>query len=270
MTSLQIPDRPGFNSLEPGLDSDLAPPISTLAIVAILLGIVSLSAALSVSAVPFAIVVAVLCAVLTWRLSWDSTVSGLRLAQAGLCCAVLGATWGLTSTRVTEAYYYTQAAEHARVFLQTLSIGKKFVAFELMQPEPNRQVTGTDIEAHYNSLLSASLPTQMATPSPEDMPSGETMKNSHAKEELDEFLTTTSTKEIMSHGKDAQWEFVRGDGVIRMSSNVNRISVVMVDKSKPAKKYSVEMNRVVGGLIREADKPPIAIWDIDRAKPVKE
>ena len=270
MSAVQIPNRPVFNSLEPGLDTDLTPPVSGLAIVATILGIASLSAALSVNAVPFAIVVAVLCAVLTWRLSGDPTVSGLRLAQAGLCCSVVGATWGLTAKNVTEAYYYSQAAEHAKVFLQTLSVGKKFDAFELMQPEPSRQVTGTDIEAHYNGLISASLPVRTEMSMPEDMPSGETMKNSHAKEELEEFLSTASTKEIMSHGQGAKWEFVRGAGVARMSNNVNRISVVMVDKSNPAKKYSVELNRVVGGVARDSGMPPVAIWDIDRTKLVKE
>jgi hypothetical protein len=44
----------------------------------------------------------------------------------------------------------------------------------------------------------------------------------------------------------------------------------MVDQSNPVKKYAVEMNRVVGGFKRESGLPPVAIWDIDRVKLVKE
>jgi hypothetical protein len=270
MSAIQSTERPVFNTIEPGLDIDLTPPISGLAILAMLLGIFSLTAALTTSVVPFAVVVAVLCAVLIWKLSWDSTVSGMRLAQIGLCCAIFGATWGLTATRFTEAYYYAQAGEHAKLFLKTLSDGKQFNAFELTQPEPNRQVTGTDIEAHYKGLLSASLPVRTEVSKPEEMPSGETMKSSHSKEELEEFLTTSSTKEIMSHGKDANWELVRGGGVVRMSSTVNRVSVVMIDKANSAKKYQVDLNRVVGQMIAKPGTSSVAIWDVDRTKVVKE
>ena len=270
MSTLQIPERPVFNSIEPGLDSDLTPPVSVLAILAMLLGIFSLTAGLSVKVIPFAILTAVLCAALTWRLSWDSTVSGLRLAQIGLCCAVVGCTWGISTTRITEAYYYSQAAGHAKLFLQTLSAGKQFDAFELTQPEVDRQVTGTDIEAHYKELLSTALPTRTEQSLPEDMPSSETMKKSQTKGELEEFLKESSTDEIMSHGTNAQWEFVRGIGVVRKSSTTNQILIVMVDKTNPTKMFQVEMNRVIGQFMPTPGKPSVSIWDVDRLKVVKE
>jgi len=270
MSSLQIPERPVFNSIEPGLESDLTPPVSSLAVLAMLLGIFSLTAALTVSIVPFAIVVAVLCAVLTLRLSWDPAVGGLRLAQIGLCFAVIGCTWGLTATRLTEAYYYSQASEHAKLFLQTLSAGKEFDAFELTQPEPDRQVTGTDIEAHYKEVMSTSTPTRSQMSMPKDILSSETLKSSRSKEALEEFLSTSNTKEIISHGKDAKWDFVRGEEVVRMTSSVNRISIVMVDSANPSKKYQVSMNRVIGQYVSKPGKSSVAIWDVNKLKAVKE
>lgn len=271
MSSLQMPERPVFNSVEPGLDTDAAPPVSGLAILSMILGIFSLTAALSVSVVPFAIVVAILSALLIWKLSRDSTLSGLRLAQIGLFCAIVGGAWGITATRLTEAYLYSQARVHAKLFLEVLASGKIYDAFELTQPEPSRQVTGTDIEAYYKALLSTpmSVTPDMSGP-PEQMPSGETMKSSHAKEELEEFMTMSTTKDIMSHGKDAKWDFVRGTRVVRMSNTVDRISVVMVDSANPSKKFQVDLNRVVGQFIAKPGTSPVAIWDVDRTIAVKE
>ncbi|MDX1928125.1 MAG: hypothetical protein SFV81_16480 [Pirellulaceae bacterium] len=274
MSTLQVPERPAFNSLEPGLDTDLAPPVSPLAVLAMVLGIFSLVSAIAVSVVPFAIVVAVLCAALIWKLSWDTGVGGMRLAQIGLWCSVFGATWGLTTTRLTEAYFYSQAAEHAKVFLQTLSAGKQYEAFELTQPEQNRLVTGTDIAAHYEGLMASDLPTRSAMMVPdmnqEEMPSPETMKNSRSKEELEAFIGSPSTKEVMAHGKDADWKFVRGESVLRMDNTTNRVDVIMVDSAKPSKKYSVSMNRVTGQFMPQPGRGSVAIWDVDRVKAVKE
>ncbi len=205
MSTVQMPERPVFNSLDPSLEAELAPPISSLAIVALVLGVLSLTAGLSVFIFPFAIFVAVLCAILIWRLSTDSTVSGIRLAQIGLFCSLLGGAWGVTTAKLTDTYYYSHASEHAKLFLQTLSAGKQYEAFELTQREPERQVTGTDIETHYKSIMATDYPVRTDMSKPEDMPSAETMKNSHAKEELVEFLDAASTKEVMTHGKDAKW-----------------------------------------------------------------
>jgi hypothetical protein len=263
-------ERPAFNSLEPSLDSDLAPPVSNLAIICMVLGILSLAAALSVSIAPFAVVVAVLCAVMTWRLSWDTSLSGLRLAQIGLCCAVIGGTWSLTAKRVTEAYLYSQAAAHAKLFLETLSAGKTYEAFELTQEEALRQVTGTDIEVHYKNLVSTQLPKRTEMSTPEDMPSPETMKLSQTKGELDAFLDNPSTKELLEHGADSNWSFVRGAGVTRKPGSTSLISVVMVDRAKPKKFYEVELKRDTGGYVKENGKPPIAMWDINATKAVKE
>ena len=102
------------------------------------------------------------------------------------------------------------------------------------------------------------------------MPSAETMKQSQSKEELEVFLDNPSTKELVAYGKDANWTFVRGKAVTRMSSTNARISVVMVDKNNPKTFYEVELNRVTGGYIKEAGKPPVAMWDIHATKAVKE
>jgi hypothetical protein len=270
MSTVHFPERPAFNSLEPGLDNEIAPPVSALAIICMVLGIFSLLAALSMSFVPFAVVVALLCAVMTWKLSWDSSLSGLRLAQIGLCCAVIGCTWSFAATRTTEGYLYSQAAANAKLFLETLSAGNKYEAFELTQEEALRQVTGTDIEAHYQNLISTSLPKRAEVSTPEDMPSPETMKLSQTKGELEAFLDNPGTKELLDHGADADWSFVRGAGVARKGGNTILISVVMVDKAKPNKLYEVELKRDTGGYVKKAGKPPVAMWDVNTTKAIKE
>ncbi len=266
MSTLQIPDRPAFNSLEPGLDSDLTPPISSLAVVAMVLGIFSLTGAITVSVVPFAIVVALLCAILTWKLSRDRTLGGLRLTQIGLCCAIMGSTWGLTAMQLTKTYYYAQAGEYAKLFLQTLSAGNQFDAFELMLPESTRQVTGTDVEAHYTGLMGAT--NEMAIP--KYLPEDDNMQGPSALDKLKDFLASLTTKDILSHGKDAEWKFVRGEEIVRVNSNQDRISVVMVDTANPSKKFRVSMNRVINQMVSKPGMPAVAIWDVDSASAAKE
>lgn len=270
MSTLQVPERPVFNSLEPELDNELSPPISPFAVVAMLLGIFSLTAALAVSIAPFAILVAVLCAVLTWALSRNPSVGGVLLAQIGLCCAVLGATWGLTAAKLTDDYYYSSAGEHAKLFLETLSSGKKFDAFELTLPESGRQVTGTDIEAHYESILATSMPNRKDVNNAAPGPSNETMKSSLVKDEVQEFLDRSATKDVVARGKDAKWQFVRGLEVFRRNNRENRISVVMIDANDPSTEYEVSLNRIVGNYIPKPGTSAVAIWDVDGVKVVKE
>jgi hypothetical protein len=275
MSTVQLPNRPVFNSLEPGLDNDLAPPVSRLAIVALILGIFALSAVLSINVVPLAIIIAVLCAVITWRLSRDTSVSGLILAQIGLCLSLTSSAWVIASTATRDAHLYSQAAQHSRIFLDTLAEGKTFEAFELTRAESERQITGTDVAEHYKQLLATpSLParpdTMPADMSTMQMPSSQALEDSRVKESLQEFLSLPSTKEIATHGKDAQWEVIRGDGISWPASNVAHIQVVMVDKAKPEKLIQVQLNRTLGGYLPEPGKPPVAIWNIDRAKVVKE
>ncbi len=266
MSTLHMPERPVFNSLEPGLDTDLTPPISPLAVVAMVLGIFSLTAAITVSVVPFAIIVALLCAFLTWKLSRDSTVGGVRLAQIGLCCAVLGSTWGLTATQLTRSFYFLHAGENAKTFLQLLSAGKQLEAFELTQPEANRQVTGTDVEAHYKGLIKeASEMSASAKSSAEDNMRGPTVSD-----KVEDFLASLTTKEIMSHGKDAQWNFVRGVDIVRVNSTSNRVTVLMVDSAEPSKKFQVSMNRVIGQFVSKPGLSSIATWEVDRVSAAKE
>ncbi len=124
--------------------------------------------------------------------------------------------WCVMRSRIDlqpDTFLYRQAAEHAKVFLKVLSSGKSYEAFELTLAEVERQITGTDIEAHYKALVATEYPTSQFGPDMNNMPSSSTMKNSRIKEEVTEFLRSASTMEILKHGEGAEWEFVRGSRI---------------------------------------------------------
>ncbi len=271
MTAVQMPERPVFNSLDPTLDEEMLPPISRWAVTCFVLGFLSLIAGLTIVALPFAVLVAICCLVVTWRLSSDKSVGGLRLAQFGLFLSVLSSCWSAGSNYMRESFFYSQGAAHAKLFLDQLSAGKTFAAFELTLPEVDRQITGTDLEAHYTEILAANLPSPSSPPmSNGESPSPELMKNGTIKEKLSAFLSTESTLEAISHGADANWQLLKGSEARTASNNLMNVSVVMVDKAKPEKKIVVTMKRQLGAMTSAEGEPPIALWEIDKAEVVKE
>ena len=273
MSTVQVPERPVFNSLDPTLEADLSPPISRLAIGVFLLGFVSLIAVVASSAVPLAILIAVAAAAVSWRLASDASVGGLRLAQVGLVLAVFSCSWSLGASSLRDSYFYSQAGTHAKLFLETLSAGKTYEAFEMTLPEAERQITGTDLEKYFQNILASQLPSPTLT-APEDggsePPSPKAVKDGNTKQELTEFLKSPSTLAIIGHGSDAKWKLVKGQSIQWQSSRVMIISVVMIDPAKPDQQIAVQLNRNTGAFAAAAGSPPVALWEIEKAELVKE
>jgi len=273
MSTIQAPKRPVFNSFDPALDGDLSPPISRLAIGVFLLGFVSLIAVLTSSAIPLAILIAVIAAAVTWKLAGDESVGGLRLAQTGLVIAVLSSCWAFGASSLRDNYFYAQGGTHAKLFLETLSAGKTYEAFEMTVPESERQITGTDLEKYFNQILATPSP-DSSTPSPQTTgggePSAKAMKDENTKQELSEFLKSPSTVEVISRGSDAKWQLVQGATIAWQSSNAMIITVVMVDTAKPDQRIVVRLNRNTGAFASPAGSPPVALWEIDKAELGKE
>ena len=271
MSTLQVPERPVFNSLDPTLEGEMSPPISRLAVIFFVLGFVALVSGLTVNALPVSILIAIGCLAVTWKLSRDKTVGGLRLAQIGLCLSVLGSCWSYTTNYLRNEFLYSQASANAKVYLDLLSQGNTFAAFELTLSEADRQITGTDLNEHYNRLLAADLPSPSMPPSAmAEPPSPQAMKDGTMKEDVSTFMKAPATLEVIAHGKDAQWEFLEGGKIKVPTNEAMRIAVVMIDKAKPDKKIEVILNRNLGGVVVAEGKPPVALWEIDQANVVKE
>ncbi len=244
MSVANMPERPAFHSLEPGFDDMRSAPVSRLAIIACVLGVVSLATAFSTSLLPLSMITAAFSAVVIWRLSTDQSASGMWLAQVGLTFAVLGAAWVIAATWTRNDYLYRAATPHAQTFLNLLSAGNSYQAYELTKSEGSRQISGTDLQAYYENLA-----------------------DYIAKDQVKTFLEAASTREIMSHGENAKWEFVRGESV---NGNVQfRIKLVMANTAQPAKK------KIAISLSRENLPPTLgpsttAVWHVNDVEVVKE
>ncbi len=244
MSVADLPERPAFQSLDPGLGEIRSAPVSRLAILALMLGIVSLSAVFSTSLLPLAMIAAAFSGVVVWRLSTDRSASGMWMAQLGLTLAILGAAWVITSTRTRNDYLYRAAAPHAQTFLNLLSAGNVYQAYELTKSEGTRQITGTDLQAYYENLT-------------------DYMAEDHVKQ----FLSAASTRDIMSHGDRSSWTVLRGESVSGHAQF--RVNLVMADAAKPdKKKIAIALTRE--NLPAELGSTNIAVWHVNEAVIVPE
>lgn len=244
MPVADLPERPAFHSQEPGFEEIQSAPISRLAIVALVLGFLSLFTPLSTSLLPLAMIAAVFSAVVIWRLSVDRSASGMWMGQVGLGFAVLGAGWVITSVWTRNDYLYRAATPHAQVYLDLMSAGKLYQAFELTKSEPARQISGTDLKAYYQNLTA-----------PED------------KDQIAGFLSSDHARELMSHGARADWELVRRESV--NGHNQFAIKLVMADSTQPEKK-KIAVTLVRELVSTEQEGSDIAVWHVNETAIVKE
>jgi hypothetical protein len=145
MSSTELPDRPAFQNVEqPQVD---LPPISRLAVAALVAGLLSLLTALSTLLLPLAILACGLSLVVVWKLSRNDQMGGIRMGQVGLALSTLAIAWSLTAASGRERYFYSEAGEKAKTFLDVLASGEKYEALELLRFENERQLTGTNLPA---------------------------------------------------------------------------------------------------------------------------
>ena len=77
-----------FRNLDVGSDAD-RPPVSTLAILALGIGLLSLIAPISFYLLPLSIIAIAIGSLALWRIGRDSAVGGAWLAQCGLGLGVI-------------------------------------------------------------------------------------------------------------------------------------------------------------------------------------
>lgn len=236
MSSESVSERPNFQDVDDGLQEDV-PPISTMAVASLVVGIFSLAAPFSIVLLPLCLLSIAIGAMSVFRISRDPGVGGLGLAQIGLGLGVMTAFWTVTATTTRQNNTYAVASEHAATFLEILSRGDLYEALELKQYEPQRQITGTNLKVYYESLTA------------------------EPREIYEEFKISHATKMVMQQGKNAKWEFVKGDSI----QGDHRTRHIRVELRNVANTTSdstvvVELQRKTG-MLREDRTAPF--WKVE-------
>lgn len=226
-----------FRSLDPGDEFDNAP-VSKLAIFSLSAGILSLLAPLSAVLLPLSVLAIALGIVTVWKISRDPGVAGTWIAQAGLGLGVFSAVWAVTATTSRNSYLTSNAAEHAEFFLETLAAGKQFEALELMQPEFQRRMAGTDLEAYYQQ------------------------KTGEEAEMTAEFLRSGAAEMVMQRGSDADWKFSEVVSIFSTPAK-QYVTVSVVNRNATDEKLNVQLLRLVDpGPVDE--NSPRGLWSVEK------
>ena len=183
MSASELSDRPAFQSADIAMGQDRVP-VSTMAILSFVLGIISLLVLLSILFIPLCILAVILGTISIVRIAYDSEIGGKRLAQIGLGLGIMSATWSITAQYGQSKYLVDHAGNYAAEFLYLLSAGKKYEALELKRMEPERQITGTNLEAYYQNV------------------------QEEEKSKVDEFLKDPATLAVLN--TPAKWTLLRG------------------------------------------------------------
>jgi hypothetical protein len=240
MSTSDLAQRPAFQNLEEGAQFD-QPPFSRLAYVAFVAGLLSLFAAFSTILLPAAMLALGVGIGAVWKLSRDKQLGGRWLAQLGLALSATSIAWSVTARSGVDDYLYAEAAQNAKVLLDTLAAGDKYGALELRQVESGRQLTGTNLAKYYSGL------------SEED------------REGIQEFLNSETTQLVIQSGPQSDWQFARGVDVTSQDK-LNYVTVEMVNRASQGKeqKLHVRMKRQLGLLTDPAKRETTALWNFEQ------
>ncbi len=215
---------------------ELRPQTSYLALWAMVCGVISVLSVFSNLFLPASVAAIALGAIAMVRLSRSEGVRGIGLAQIGAGAGAATLVWALVGIQMEHKYLYSEAGKQAADFLKLLSEGETYRAIELTKVEPERQVTGVNLELYYQSLRE------------EDA------------EIVEDFLSSPTTVRVIASGPNARWELSNGINVAG-SGKDRGITVEMVNradaKSQPV---IVELGRKVG--ILADDSVAIAHWHV--------
>lgn len=208
--------------------------ISKLAVASTVLGVLSIFALVALSLLPLCFVAVILGIVALVRIHRDDALGGSPFAYVGIAIAVTAGCWSFTSNRVQNNYLYRTAGEHAQAYLEILAAGDTYQAMELRKLEPNRQMSGTQLE-----LVYAGSESQSST-------------------EMRQFLEKEVTQSVLQAGSDSDWEFVRGVG-IQIEGDETQITVQMRNAEQNMQQVNVTLGRIPG-VVLESGQDPVALW----------
>ena len=235
MASVDVHDRPSFQTVEDGtLTGDQAPP-SRLAIFAFVAGLVSLLAPLSVLLLPLSVIAIAIGLVVVIQQLRDSASTNSWFANAGLGLGLASAAWTITATTSKADYIVAEASINAIQFVETLASGKTYEALELTHAMGDRQITGTDLAQYYESRT-----------------------EEEEKDKIQMFIDNPATKLVQQY-PDATWKVEKVVQLKRPSSALHMVTLLIRNAENPEAQVSVELQR---NLISENNGESVAYWNV--------
>lgn len=235
-----LPQRPIFASEENEYIVPVRPPISRLAILALVLGLISVLVVINIEMITLPVLAITFGLIAYWQVSRDESIRGSSLALVGLGLGLAFATCAVTAQKLRDRYLFQAASQCAKHYLETLSGGKVLEAFELTHPEMERQVAGSSLEEHYKNV------------------DGDT------KAALESYRQSPKIVEINKRGPGGDWRLLRGESVVKTRNRDMTIVIRMIDATQsPVKEYSVSLER---SLIQKSSAASSASWHVSLIK----
>ncbi len=166
------------------------PPVSRLAVLALVLAIVACGALFSPLMVCFAVAAVLVAAAALWSIARAPQPSlGRKAAVAALLLGVLFGVWGTTWRLVREQVVYAQARQRADHWLQLVQTGRLQEAHQLHLSHESRQAPGADLQEYYKN-------------------------NREAKLGLESYLAGEPTRQIVEAGERGSLRFLERENVL--------------------------------------------------------
>lgn len=252
MSTVTSSPRPVFSSeIEEPL---LVKPVSKLAVLAFVMGLVSLFTPLTVALLPISIIAAVV-GLAASIITSSGAASGAWLANVGMFVGIVTSLWTGVSSRNQRLATEENAGNYANYFLELLADGEIYKATELQLPSGGRQLPGLDLKDYYESYTGSVsdevLQSRKGTPDPRAV----------AKRRMIDLREGELAKYVRKY-PNAKWNFVKLQKDNYLRGNLRRMEVWVSNSEKPADKIAVVLERQE---YSDEDKR-IADWYVKEAK----
>ena len=227
--------RPVFS--EQYQEETLSRPISKLAIVSLILGLLGLLSLLtgwflpaSLAAICFGVVASLLIA------RNQNELSGKWPAQLGIFLGTTAAIWSTMVSKQSHDRMAELSGQYASYYLELLAKGEIYKAAELELPVGARLLPGMDLKQYYHAYTGAvtndALQANESGPDPKAI----------AKRRLQDLIKNPVTKYVQQK-PNATWKLMGIANNRYLEANIRRISVLMADSQAPEEKIEVVLER---------------------------
>lgn len=241
MADESLSARPIFASEETEYLESTTGPLSKVAVISFVLGLLSCLTTLSINLVVIAILAVAMGIGAYWQVSRQPGSRGQTLALLGISLGLGFAIWSVANLYFRNSHLYQISGQFSQHFLQLISKNELLPAYELMQPEPTRQVAGTSLEEHYKRIEGPELTS------------------------LQDYMNNPAVLQVKKHGEAADWQLDSGLRIMPSYDQALHISVRMRDKAQPnSPAIDVTLNR---GLKKTPDGKWASTWMIVDLRP---
>lgn len=211
----------------------LSKPVSKLAILSLVLGVVGLLTPITGALTPIAIAATLLGLVSSFQLSRPNSISsGGWIANSGLFLGLLSLSWFGIANKTSRDQMAEHGSKFAIHFLENLAAGNIYVAAELQQPLQSRQLAGLDLAAYYESLPEIVEQSENSSPDPKML----------AKMRITDLRKHQVTKYAQQFPK-AKWIYTKLDRVSYNAYNMQTIVVVLSNSEDQQRQIAVTLER---------------------------